>query len=170
MSELAESLTSRQTVFILRDLESLPSPPDDPVPILLRDLTHDLAAKFKDRGRDVADIARLSASPTISEFKRAFQATLRELDKDCTTVVLMLDEIEYLTPSDRIDIREGDMTSISQFPGDAAQPGAGEPKLHLPAVWFDERNYRERQTVRQTESIILVGEGELPHPVRTARG
>ncbi|WP_086667118.1 translation initiation factor IF-2 N-terminal domain-containing protein [Lentzea kentuckyensis] len=117
MSELAESLSSPETVFMLRDLESLPSPPEDPVPILLRDLADDLAAKFSGRRKDMAEIARLSESPTISEFKRAFQATLRGLDEDGITVVLMLDEIEYLTPSDRIDIHEGDMTSISQFLG-----------------------------------------------------
>jgi hypothetical protein len=29
----------------------------------------------------------------------------------------MLDEIEYLTPSDRIDVREGDMASVAQFLG-----------------------------------------------------
>jgi hypothetical protein len=114
MYELAESLTSPRTVFILRDLESLPSPPEDPVPILLRDLADDLVSRFKDRSKKVA---ALSASPTISEFKRAFQATLRELDDHGITLVLMLDEIEYLTPSDRIDIHEGEMTSISQFLG-----------------------------------------------------
>lgn len=117
MSELAESLGSEETVFILRDLESLPSPPEDPVPILLRDLVDDLLAKFKGRRADSAALLRLSGSPTIPEFKRAFQTTLRGLNEDGITVVLMLDEIEYLTPSDRIDIHEGDMTSISQFLG-----------------------------------------------------
>jgi hypothetical protein len=117
MSELAESFTGPQAVFILRDLESLPSPPEDPVPILLRDLADDLAAKFTERRKGMVEMARLSESPTISEFKRALQATLRGLDDDGITVVLMLDEIEYLTPSDRIDIHEGDMTSISQFLG-----------------------------------------------------
>ncbi|MFJ8962877.1 translation initiation factor IF-2 N-terminal domain-containing protein [Lentzea sp. NPDC102401] len=117
MSELAELLSSPETVFILRDLESLPSPPEDPVPILLRDLADDLVAKFKGRRKDVAEMTRLSDSPSIPEFKRALQATLRGLDEDGITVVLMLDEIEYLTPSDRIDIHEGDMTSISQFLG-----------------------------------------------------
>ncbi|PCC41542.1 hypothetical protein CIK65_16700 [Brevibacterium aurantiacum] len=45
------------------------------------------------------------------------QGVLRQLAKSDTSLVLMLDEIEYLTPSDRIDISEGEMTSISQFLG-----------------------------------------------------
>lgn len=117
LSELSQSLTSPRTIFVLRDLESLPSPPEDPVPILLQDLTDDLKAEIEQRGKDISELAKLIGSPSISDFKRSFQATLRKLDEDGITVVLMLDEIEYLTPSDRIDINEGDMTSVAQFLG-----------------------------------------------------
>ncbi|GAA4620461.1 hypothetical protein GCM10023196_004550 [Actinoallomurus vinaceus] len=117
LSELAQSLAGPETIFILRDLESLPSPPDDPVPILLQDLTDDLLSGLRQRRLGTQDLSRLAANPGIPEFKRAFQATLRKLAESDITVVLMLDEIEYLTPSDRIDVSEGDMTSVAQLLG-----------------------------------------------------
>jgi hypothetical protein len=46
LSELAQTLADSQTILILRDLESLPSPPEDPVPILLQDLADDLLAEL----------------------------------------------------------------------------------------------------------------------------
>jgi hypothetical protein len=45
------------------------------------------------------------------------QTVLRSLQEQGISIVLMLDEIEYLTPSDRIDVSEGDMTSVAQFLG-----------------------------------------------------
>ena len=45
------------------------------------------------------------------------QSVLRSLENSGVSIVLLLDEIEYLTPSDRIDISEGNMTSVSQFLG-----------------------------------------------------
>jgi translation initiation factor IF-2-like protein/AAA domain-containing protein len=117
LSELAQSLAGPETIFILRDLESLPSPPDDPVPILLQDLTDDLLNELRKRRLGTQNLSRLADNPGISEFKRAFQTTLRKLAGSDVTVVLMLDEIEYLTPSDRIDVSEGDMTSVAQLLG-----------------------------------------------------
>lgn len=117
LSELAQNLTGPDTILILRDLESLPSPPDDPVPILLKDLTDDLLSELRQRQLSTQHLIALSDSPSIPQFKRAFQATLRKLASRGITVVLMLDEIEYLTPSDRIDVSEGDMTSVAQLLG-----------------------------------------------------
>ena len=117
LSELKKNLAGPETIFILRDLESLPSPPDDPVPILLQDLIDDLLGELRQRELPTKALKGLDATPGISEFKRAFQATLRELADRDITVVLMLDEIEYLTPSDRIDVHEGEMTSIAQLLG-----------------------------------------------------
>ncbi len=117
LSELAQSLTGPETIFILRDLESLPSPPDDPVPILLQELTDDLLSQLRERKLSTQNLLKLAENPGIAEFKRAFQATLRKLANGDITVVLMLDEIEYLTPSDRIDVSEGDMTSVAQLLG-----------------------------------------------------
>ncbi|MDS0135769.1 MULTISPECIES: translation initiation factor IF-2 N-terminal domain-containing protein [unclassified Amycolatopsis] len=117
MTELRKNLSGPETIFLLRDLESLPSPPEDPVPILLRDLVDDLLTELRQRKLRTHALANLDPNPSISDFKRAFQSTLRKLSDSDITIVLMLDEIEYLTPSDRIDVHEGDMASIAQLLG-----------------------------------------------------
>ncbi|MFK0248822.1 translation initiation factor IF-2 N-terminal domain-containing protein [Amycolatopsis azurea] len=117
LSELAQTVSDDHTIVILRDLESLPSPPDDPVPDLLHDLIDDLLSRLKQRRLRTQELAALPSNPSISDFKRALQAILRKLATLDISIVLLLDEIEYLTPSDRIDIHEGDMTSIAQLLG-----------------------------------------------------
>jgi Translation initiation factor IF-2, N-terminal region/ATPase family associated with various cellular activities (AAA) len=117
LSELSRNMSDTDTIIILRDLESLPSPPDDPVPDLLRDLVEDLREELKSRGVRTHPLTELPSGYGIAEFKRAVQKILRKLEESGTQVVLMLDEIEYLTPSDRIDVSEGDMASVAQFLG-----------------------------------------------------
>jgi hypothetical protein len=117
LSELARNLSGPTTMVVLRDLESLPSPPADPVPDLLRELVGDLLAELRSRHLRIEELASVSTELNLSSFKTGFQAILRELDQSDVTVVLLLDEIEYLTPSDRIDIIEGDLTSVAQLLG-----------------------------------------------------
>jgi hypothetical protein len=115
--ELKQTLSNSQTLLILRDLEILPSPPNDPVPDLLRDLVDDLLSELRTRRLRTDELEHLATDPTLSEFKRAFQSILRRLDGGGIKIVIMLDEIEYLTPSDRIDVLEGDMGSVAQLLG-----------------------------------------------------
>ncbi|MFY1668755.1 AAA family ATPase [Plantactinospora sp. WMMB334] len=115
--ELAQTLDNKQTIIVLRDLESLPSPPADPVPDLLQDLVDDLLSQLRSRELRSQELTALPSNFSLPEFKRGFQTILRRLNSEDVKVVLMLDEIEYLTPSDRIDVAEGDMTSIAQFLG-----------------------------------------------------
>ena len=117
LSELSRSMTDSDTVIILRDLESLPSPPEDPVPDLLRDLVEDLIGELKKRGIRTQPLTQLPVDYGITDFKRAVQRILRRLEAAEISIVLMLDEIEYLTPSDRIDVKEGDMASVAQLLG-----------------------------------------------------
>jgi hypothetical protein len=117
LTELAQTLSSPFDLYVLRDLESLPSPPVDPVPDLLQDLASDLVAELRSRDLPTRELANLSQNAGPSEFKRALQVILRKLSSKQIRVVVMLDEIEYLTPSDRIDVSEGDMTSVAQFLG-----------------------------------------------------
>ncbi|MEV6899168.1 translation initiation factor IF-2 N-terminal domain-containing protein [Amycolatopsis sp. NPDC051372] len=117
LSELIENLSSDNRIFVLRDLEHLPSPPDDPVPDLLRDLIDDISAELKIREQSAIELTRIANSTSVSEFKRALQKVLRRLDSAGIFLVIMLDEIEYLTPSDRIDIAEGNMSSVAQLLG-----------------------------------------------------
>ncbi|MBW8172322.1 ATP-binding protein [Ornithinimicrobium sp. Arc0846-15] len=115
--QLAEELETPSTVTVLIDLESLPSPPDDPTPDLIADLKTKLQLQLKAKKQRTREIAELGNQPSIVEFKNALQGLLHRLSDDDVQVVLMLDEIEYLTPSDRVDIEEGDMPRIAQLLG-----------------------------------------------------
>lgn len=117
LSELAATIESDHTIVILRDLESLPSPPEDPIPDLLKDLIGDLLAQLRTRALRTKELAELAPDAGLSDFKRAMQAVLRKCAITDVKIVLMLDEIEYLTPVDKVDIQEGDMASIAQFLG-----------------------------------------------------
>lgn len=117
LSQLADDITTDNTVVILRDLESLPSPPDDPIPSLIADLRADLIDALKGRNLAHRALNQLRESADVSAFRRSMQNVLRALEERNGQLVLLLDEIEYLTPSDRIDIHEGHLTSISQFLG-----------------------------------------------------
>lgn len=117
LSELASNLRSPDRIVILRDLESLPSPPADPVPDLVRELVGDLLDELRTRSRRTLDLANLGDEPTLNQLKTALQSTLRRLAKDGIDLTLLLDEIEYLTPADRIDIAEGELVSIAQLLG-----------------------------------------------------
>ncbi len=118
LSQLLDEISDDNRIVFLRDLETLPSPPNDPIPGLIKDLVADLQDALSRKGlRHRRMFAQLGETPNSSEFRRAMQACLRYLATEHIEVVLMLDEIEYLTPSDRIDIHEGDMSSIAQFLG-----------------------------------------------------
>lgn len=117
LSQLSETISSDDRIVILRDLESLPSPPRDPIPSLLKDLNSDICDHLSRRRLKTRHLAALSSDLDLSDFRRAMQSTLRDLVPRGISIVLMLDEIEYLTPSDRIDIHEGEMSSIAQFLG-----------------------------------------------------
>lgn len=117
LTELAEMIEGPETVVILRDLESLPSPPDDPVPDLIKDLRSDILDQFRSRSLRTKELGDLPPDSSLSDFKRALQKVLRSNAKYDIRLVLLLDEIEYLTPSDRIDIHEGEMASVAQFLG-----------------------------------------------------
>lgn len=117
LSQLADDISTENRVVILRDLESLPSPPVDPIPSLIKDLRADFIEVLKSRSLSHRALSQLDATADISDFRRSMQTVLRSLQERGVSIVLLLDEIEYLTPSDRIDIHEGDMTSVSQFLG-----------------------------------------------------
>ncbi len=117
LSQLRETIANEQTIVVLRDLESLPSPPEDPIPDLLAELVEDLLGELRKRGLPTKDLQSLGSATRPAEFKRAMQAMLRHLASKDVGFVLMLDEIEYLTPSDRVDVMEGDVASVAQFLG-----------------------------------------------------
>ena len=117
LGQLADDISTDNRIVILRDLESLPSPPVDPIPSLIKDLRADFVQVLRSRNLSYRALSQLNDMTDVSDFRRSMQDILRSLQDKRISIVLMLDEIEYLTPSDRIDIHEGDMTSVSQFLG-----------------------------------------------------
>ena len=117
LSELKRMIDADGGIFLLRDLESLPSPPNDPIPELIADLRVDLVRALTGRTVPVKPLKDLGPTPTLGELRRALQELLPDLLARGIRLTLALDEIEYLVPAECIDVREGDMPSVAQFLG-----------------------------------------------------
>lgn len=113
LTEVSDLVTSNSRIFILRDLETLPSPPSDPIPDLVADIVSQVADALEEREVVSAPLPR--NFNTLGDFRRLMQTTLRALQGRGISLVLTLDEVEYLTPAAKIDVREGDLPSIAQF-------------------------------------------------------
>jgi hypothetical protein len=113
--ELREKLKSDKVVSVLIDLETYPSPPEDPVDDMLDDIRRRIVDELRRQGLSTSKMSSLPERPSILQFKNALQALMRRLDQDGYRMVLMLDEIEYITPTAAIDVAEGAMPRISQF-------------------------------------------------------
>jgi hypothetical protein len=117
LTQLQSDIDSAEHIVVLQDLESLPSPPTDPVPQLLDDISTRILLPLRDRGLPTKALADLPPTRDMGEFKVAMNKTLREIAKRGVRLTVFLDEIEYLTPTDLIDVREGDLPTVSQFLG-----------------------------------------------------
>ncbi|WP_404380498.1 translation initiation factor IF-2 N-terminal domain-containing protein [Knoellia locipacati] len=115
LMQLKEELRDDQVVTVLMDLETFPSPPEDPTDDIVAELRQRLIAELKTHKLRTQELSELSDRPSILDLKNALQKLLKRLARDGDRILLLLDEIEYLAPSDRIDIAEGDMPRISQF-------------------------------------------------------
>lgn len=111
--QLRSELEDDNVISVLVDLEAYPSPPEDPTDDIVADLVRRLLDELRSHGVRTKELAELPARPSILEFKAAIQSVLKHVPDH--RVLLMLDEIEYLTPSDRIDIAEGDMPRVAQL-------------------------------------------------------
>lgn len=117
LMQLSDNVQHADTVTVLMDLEAFPSPPEDPTPEILGELRRKLLLELKQRHLRTQELAELPRVPTIMEMKTALQTLLRKLEPDGVGVLLMLDEIEYLTPADQIDVAEGAMPQVAQMLG-----------------------------------------------------
>lgn len=115
LMQLKQELQEDHVVTILMDLETFPSPPEDPTDDIVSDLRRRLIDELKSRKLRTQELSQLSERPSILELKNALQRILKYLWKDGNRVLLLLDEIEYLTPADRVDVAEGDMPKIAQL-------------------------------------------------------
>jgi hypothetical protein len=117
LTQLQMEVDSDLHIVVLQDLESLPSPPIDPVPQLLRDIRDRVLSRLREHGYPSKVLGDLPVGFGLDAFKLAMSKVLRDLERKGARLTLLLDEIEYLTPSDSIDVREGPMPSVAQFLG-----------------------------------------------------
>lgn len=102
-------------IFILRDLEALPSPPNNPIPDLLIDLREDFSLELQRKRFGSHQLAGLSKDLTVAQFRRGLQGVLRQFPE--AHFILALDEIEYLVPPDKTLIQDPAMQDIAQLLG-----------------------------------------------------
>lgn len=107
--------TSRITVFI--DLEVLPSPPEDPTEIFIKALATRIRTNLSDHKTIAKKLERVLEYPAPEALREALEDVLSALSKKGKSLVLLLDEIEFLTPADQIDIAEGSFAGIAQTLG-----------------------------------------------------
>jgi hypothetical protein len=112
--QLAETLSSDILIPVFIDLETLPSPPLDPSPEFMREITQQIAAELTARRISHKELVGTAGEWTIPAFRSAIDATVRRLEKRGITLVLLLDEIEFLTPSDQIDTQEAAFPGVAQ--------------------------------------------------------
>jgi translation initiation factor IF-2-like protein len=101
---------------ILVDLETFPSPPDDASIDILNHISRRLVAALNERHFDTSELAQLPPIPTIVQWKDAVHEVLGRIRPDRTRILLLLDEVEYLT-SETVDLEEGPLPRISQMLG-----------------------------------------------------
>lgn len=96
--QLANDLRADKVLPVLIDLESLPSPPIDPTDDFLALLRVRVVDELRAAKLRVKELSELPDIPSPMQFKLAMQKLLRNIGADGTRVLIMLDEIEYLTP------------------------------------------------------------------------
>ncbi|MEV6608424.1 ATP-binding protein [Kutzneria sp. NPDC051319] len=92
---VAETTEVRQ-IFVLRDLETLPSNTEEQVANLLDDIRVNLLTELRSKGLRTHELVQLPSSPTVAEFRRAIHILLSHIARQEVNVVLALDEIESL--------------------------------------------------------------------------
>lgn len=112
--QLAETLTSDNLIPVFIDLETLPSPPTDPGPDFMREVTSRVSVELERRGVSCAELADFPRVQDIPQFKASLDSVVRRLEERDITMVLLLDEIEFLTPSDQVDTQEANFPAVAQ--------------------------------------------------------
>lgn len=117
LGQLLTEETHPEYVFVLRDLESLPSLPREVVNPLLLELHADILDQLRKRKLRTKELAELADPGDLLAFKRALQTLLRKVGPNEFHLVVALDEIEYLCPPDRMHLDTAQTQEIPQFFG-----------------------------------------------------
>ncbi|MDR6200163.1 hypothetical protein QE374_002072 [Microbacterium sp. SORGH_AS428] len=113
--ELSEELLADRVLPVLVDLEALPSPPVDPTDDLLALLRLRIVESLKAQNLRVKELAELPDFPSTMQFKIAMQRLLRHLDSDGVRMLLMLDEVEYVTPNGQATSAPVELPRLAQL-------------------------------------------------------
>jgi hypothetical protein len=102
-------------VFILRDLEVLPSDPERQIPQLVSDLAKQAHISFRFAEMRTHELSQLPNYPTVGELRQALHACIAGTKSKHKTVVIALDEIESLVGPDAANTTN--KPSVAEFLG-----------------------------------------------------
>jgi hypothetical protein len=105
-----------QRIFLLRDLESLPSDPVAMERALVADLREAFLAEFRPRQIKTTSLTELTNDASLGDFRRALDKSIRDCAKKDVQVILALDEIESLV-GDAAVVRSGGRGFVPEFFG-----------------------------------------------------
>lgn len=91
-----EKADTRNRLFILRDLETLPSDASSHSEVLLADLIEAMQAGFRRHGVRTHELSEMTAQATWADFRRAVSTSLAHPSAADLQVILALDEVESL--------------------------------------------------------------------------
>lgn len=117
IGEELRGVDGRRFVFVLRDLESYPSPPSPVVAPLLVDLREAIVDELRAAKLRTRELAEIGEPEDMLAFKRALQTVLRKERARGIHVVVALDEIEFFFPPDRLQLETEEVQEIPQFLG-----------------------------------------------------
>lgn len=112
--QLRDTLASESVIPVFVDLESLPSPPQDPTDEFIAEVSQRIMDEIKVHGVRSGQLERAAKSPSVASFKAGLSQVLAKLQEKDIDLVLMLDEIEFLTPADKMDTAEGEWSGVAQ--------------------------------------------------------
>lgn len=90
---------AKNSIYILQDLEVLPSRVEEKVPQLISDIANQLQIDFKRHGMRTHEISQLTKESTVGDLRQAIEASLRKGVGSEKMVVIALDEVESLVGS-----------------------------------------------------------------------
>lgn len=115
--QLAELMESDFLMPVFIDLEVLPSPPHDPTTELISVLASRLNVELSKRNFEFRELDQLISNPSARMLKEVLEPVFAQLGKQGIRIVFLLDEIEFLTPSDQMNIAEGEFSGVAQVLG-----------------------------------------------------
>ncbi|MCA2319966.1 hypothetical protein JF732_09085 [Mycobacterium intracellulare] len=119
ITELGKRFAGNNTesrIFILLDLESLPSDPNSIMARLTKNIRDLFLDELRSRGLRTHELQNVGDDVEIGQLQRALQTSLKHCEERDTQVVLALDEVESLV-GDAEEIRKGRRPFVTEILG-----------------------------------------------------